>query len=155
MSYHKIMKTDFYKEGSDMCDGEHEKDSYEQYQELGGIINRDDYESALQRSAETGMVSDIMVAQIENMAKFAGIELQNEKSADDPWVKLYAVLRSDSKPEEVKYHYSQMSDQRLFAEVLRILRDTDALSKLIDAHHKIGTYCPICLKVVTSGEECH
>ena len=148
------MGIDFYKEGSDMRDGEQKKDPYAQYQELGGIINRKDYENALQRSAEATAVSDTIVAQVENMAKFAGIELQKEKSANDPRVKLYAVLRGDSKPEDVKYHHSQMSDQRLFAETLRILGDTEALSKLIDAHHKIGTYCPICLKVVTPGEEC-
>ena len=149
------MGIDFYKEGGDMRDGEQKKDSYAQYQELGGIINKEDYESALQRSAETAAVSDTtMVAQVEDMAEFAGIELQKEKSANDPRVKLYAVLRGDSKPEDVKYHHSQMSDQRLFAEVLRILGDTEALSKLIDAYHKIGTHCPICLKVVTPGEEC-
>lgn len=149
------MGTDFYKEGSDMPGGEQEKDPYEQYQELGGIINREDYERALQRSAEMAAVSDtIMVEQVENMAEFAGIELQNEKSANDPRVKLYAVLRSDSKPEKVKYYHSQMSDQRLFAEVLRILGGTEALDKLIGAYHKVGTYCPICLKVVAPNEEC-
>lgn len=138
-----------------MPGGEQEKDPYAQYQELGGIINRKDYESALQRTAETAAVSDTtMVEQVEKMARFAGIELQNEKSANDPRVKLYAVLRGDSKPEEIKYHHSQMSDQRLFAETLRMLGDTEALNKLIDAYHKTGTYCPICLKTVTSGEEC-
>ena len=72
----------------------------------------------------------------------------------DPKVKLYVVLRADNKPEDVKYHHSQMSDQRLFAEVLRMLGDTDALNKLVDAYHKVGIYCPICLKVIASGEEC-
>lgn len=151
------MEKDFYKEGGDMRDTEQKKDPYEQYQELGGIINREDYESAIQRSAETDTVSDTamkQVEQVENMAKFTGIELQNEKSANDPRVKLYAILRSDSKPKDVKYHHSQMSDQRLFAEVLRIFGDTEALSKLIGAYHKVGIHCPICLKIVAPGEEC-
>ncbi|MDP3697091.1 MAG: hypothetical protein Q8R55_03595, partial [Candidatus Taylorbacteria bacterium] len=88
------------------------------------------------------------MAQVKNLAKFAGIELQNKKSANDLRVKLYAVLREDDKSKEVKYHYNQMSDQRLFAEVLRILGDAESLNKLIGAYHKTGIHCPICLKVV-------
>src|SRR3989344_6426129 len=136
MLYYKIMEKDFYKEGSDMRDGEQKKDTYAQYKELRGIINKNDYESALERSAETDMVSDAAMKQVEDMAKFAGIELKSEEGANDPRVKLYAILRSDSKPENVQHHHSQMSDQRLFAEVLRILRDTKALNKLIGAYHK-------------------
>jgi len=138
MLYHKIMGIDFYKEGSDMRDGEQKKDTYAQDQELGGIINRKDYENALQRSAEATAVSDTIVAQVENMAKFAGIELQKEKSPNDPRVKLYAVLRGDSKPEDVKYHHSQMSDQRLFAEAVRMLWDVDSLNKMIAAYPNIS-----------------
>lgn len=137
-----------------MRDSKQEKDPYARYQELGGVINRNDYESALKRSGETAKVSDTAIKQVENMAKFAGIELQNEKSVNDPRIKLYAILRGDKKPEEVKHHHSQMSDQRLFAEALRMLGDTEALNKLTEAYHKVGTHCPICFKVATSGEEC-
>lgn len=137
-----------------MRNDEQKKDPYAQYRELGGIINKNDYESALKRSGETAEVSDAAVKQVENMEKFAGIETQNGKSAGDPRIKLYAILRGDNKPEKVKHHHSQMSDKRLFAETLRMLGDTEALDKLIGAYHKVGTHCPICLKVVASGEEC-
>lgn len=80
----------------------------------------------------------VAMKQAENMAKFAGIELQDH----DPRVKLYATLRDKT------------SDQSLFAEVLRMSRDTEALNKLIGAYHKTGTRCPICSKIVAPGEEC-
>lgn len=155
MLYHKIMKEDFNnKEASSMPGNEREKDPYARYQELGGIINKEDYENALKRLGNAAKVSDTAMEQVENIAKFAGIEIPNEESAGDPRIKLYAILRGDNKPEEVKYHHSQMSDQRLFAEALRMLGDTEALDKLIDAYHKVGTHCPICFKVVTPGEKC-
>ncbi len=138
-----------------MPGGEQEKDPYEQYQELGGIINREDYENALARARDAATAPEkMLVGQAELMAEFAGIELHNTKDAIDQRITLYETLRADSKPEEIKYHHSQMSDQRLFAEVLRMLGDTDSLNKLIGAYHKVGTHCPICLKVVASGEEC-
>ena len=87
---------------------------------------------------DTEQKTGVAMEQAENMAEFAGIELQDH----DPRVKLYATLRDKT------------SDQSLFAEVLRILGDTEALNKLIGAYHKMGIHCPICLKVVAPGEEC-
>ena len=102
------------------------------------IMEKDFYEEGIDmRDGE--QKSGVAMKQAENMAEFAGIELQDH----DPRVKLYATLRDKT------------SDQRLFAEVLRILRDTEALNKLIGAYHKVGIHCPICLKVVAPGEECH
>ncbi|MDO8575060.1 MAG: hypothetical protein Q7R61_02180 [bacterium] len=149
------MRTDFHEKGIDTRDAEQKKDPYEQYQELGGIINREDYENALARAHDAATTPEkMLIGQAELMAEFAGIELHNTKDAVDQRITLYEILRADSKPEEIKYHHSQMSDQRLFAEVLRMLGDTDSLNKLIGAYHKVGTHCPICLKVVTSGEKC-
>lgn len=105
------------------------------------------------RNIETSP-KEVLIKQAEHMAEFAGIELHNTQDKIDQRTVLYGILRADAKPEEVKYHHSQMSDQRLFAEVLRMLGDMDALSKLITAYHKVGTYCPICLKVAASGEKC-
>lgn len=119
-------------------DAPRENDLYAEYQKIGGIINMKDYESAYRRSIETITVSDAYRNQAEAIAKFAGIELQNTKGAVDPRVKLYAVLRGDEKPEGVKEHHAQMSDQRLFAEVLRMLGDTDALEKLTSAYPNIA-----------------
>ena len=50
---------------------------------------------------------------------------------------LYAVLRADANVDKEKYHHSQMSDQRLFAEALRMLGDTVSLRKFIAAHPHI------------------
>lgn len=132
-----------------------ENSHHKQYQESGGIINEVEYESALMRARNTETAPEkILIRQAEYIAEFAGIELHNTKDASDPRAVLYAILRADAKPKEIKDHHSQMSDQRIFAEVLRMHGDTDALNKLIAAYHKIGTYCPICLKVAVSDEEC-
>lgn len=131
-----------------------ENSRYQRYQEFGGIINENDYENALTRAHDTETAPEKMIKQAEHMAEFAGIELHNTEDAIDPRAVLYGILRADTKPKEVKYHHSQMPDQRIFAEALRMLGDTDALSKLINAYHKVRTHCPICLKVAVSGEEC-
>ena len=133
------MKIDSYEKDVDMPGGEQEKDPYEQYKELGGIINREDYENALARARDAATAPEkMLVGQAELMAEFAGIELHNTKDAIDQRITLYETLRADSKPEEIKYHHSQMSDQRLFAEVLRMLGDTDSLEKLIQAYPNIS-----------------
>lgn len=138
-----------------MYEAPEENSRYQQYQEFGGIINKKEYENALMRARNTETSPEkVLIRQAERIAEFAGIELQNTESEIDQRAVLYGILRADAKPEEVKDHHSQMSDQRLFAEVLRMLGDTDALSKLISAYHKVGTYCPICLKVAASGEKC-
>lgn len=128
--------------------------AYERYQKLGGIINEKDYGNALARVEETATLDKALIQQAEFIARFAGIELYNTKDVLDRRVVLYGILRTNARPGDVKYHHSQMCDQRLFAEALRMLGDTDALNKLVDAYHKVGTYCPICLKVAASGEEC-
>lgn len=138
------------------------KDSrYQQYRELGGIINEEDYENALLRAKnpvalDTDPVRKLeLVAAVKTIAELAGIELHNTKENLDRRVILFGVLRTDARPKETKYHHSQMGDPKLFAEVLRMLGDTDALDKLIDAYHKVETYCPVCLnKKVAYGEKC-
>jgi len=121
-----------------MPDTQKEKGHYARYQELGGIINKKDCESALVRSMETITVNDMAMGKVEDIAKFAGIELHNTKDAIDPRVKLYAVLRSDIKSKkEAEYHHSDMSDQRLFAEALRMLGDAESLERLIHAYPNI------------------
>ena len=128
-------------------------EAYSKYQELGGIINEEDCKNAWARAEKATAFIKSLIGQAKEIARYAGIILDNSDGVD-PKVKLYAVLRADNKPEDVKHHHSQMSDQRLFAEALRMLGDTDALNKLVDAYHKVGTYCPICLKVIKSDEEC-
>jgi len=111
---------------------------YERYKELGGIINEKDYESALTRAKNTTALDLLLIKQLEFIAEFAGIELHSTEDAVDRRAILYGILRTDSKPKEAKYHHSQMSDQRLFAEALRMLGDTDALHKLVSTHPHIS-----------------
>ncbi len=132
--------------------------NYEQYKRLGGIINEKDYQSALDRAKNittlerpdflrnghsVSRAKDIMIldkeliSQAETMARVAGITLRNSEDALDPRTILYGILRRDTNP-GVEYHHSQMSDQRLFAEVLRMLGDADSLQKLIETHPNIS-----------------
>jgi ribosomal 30S subunit maturation factor RimM len=116
-----------------------ENDRYQQYIKNGGIINKKDYEGVLDRAQTSSItLESSQVKQVELMAKFAGIELNNAENTIDQRIILYEILRSDSKPEDAEYHHSQMSDQRLFAEALRMLGDIDSLKKLIQAYPNIS-----------------
>jgi hypothetical protein len=64
--------------------------------------------------------------------------LRNTENTIDQRTILYATLRSDVAPKEVEHHHSQMSDQRLFAEVLRMLGDVESLDKMIEAYPNIS-----------------
>ena len=113
------------------------KYSYQQYRELGGVINEEDYQSVL-NCAQSAVTVDnkALIAQSELIAKKSGIMLHNSEDALDQRTVLYGILRTDTNPGE-KYHHGQMSDQELFAEALRMLGDADSLKKLIDAHPNI------------------
>ncbi len=119
-------------------EGTEDAPDYEQYQGLGGIINKKDYQSALDRAKDTTTLDKALISQTESMAKGAGITLRNSKDALDPRIILYGILRRDTNLTKAKYHHSQMSDQRLFAEVLRMLGDVDSLQKLIETHPRIS-----------------
>ena len=111
---------------------------YQQYRKLGGIINENDYDSALLRAKSATTLDKTRTAQAEHVARFAGIELHNAGDVLDPITALYGILRADIRPEKVRHHHSQMCDQRLFAEALRMLGNVDALNKLIRAHPHIS-----------------
>lgn len=113
------------------------KDLYQQYQELGGIINEKDYQSALDRVQKMSELNNkSLIAQAELIANKSGIILHNSDGVLDPRIILYGILRIDINPGE-KYHHSQMGDQQIFAEALRMLGDADSLKKLIEAHPNI------------------
>ena len=115
------------------------EESYHQYKEQGGIINEQDYQNALQRANDSSTIfNKTLRVQAEGIAGFAEIELHNEAGVIDPRIKLYVILRGDVGPAEVKHHHDEMSDQRLFAEALRMLGDTESLDKMIRAYKDIS-----------------
>ncbi len=122
-----------------MQNNEKGSNCYGRYKKLGGIINEKDYESALTRAKNTTTLNILLIQQSEFIARIAGIKLCNTKDTIDQRTILYGILRSDTKSkEEAEYHHSDMSDQRLFAEVLRMLGDIDSLNKLINTHPNIA-----------------
>lgn len=119
------------------------EDSYARYLKLGGVINEKDYQQAIDKTLETTLDRNdpqikSRISQAETIAKHAGIKLNNLEKVLDPRLLLYVILRSDVKPKDVKYHHSQMSDQKIFGEVLRMYEDADSLDKLIKAYPNIS-----------------
>ena len=131
------MNRESFKDVDDAQNGEKEENFYSQYRELGGIINERDCESALAKAKNTTEVAPVLVTQAECIAEFAGIKLHSTEGALDPVIVLYAALRTDVNSEKVVHHHSQMCDQRLFAEALRMLGYTDSLDKLLRAYPNI------------------
>ena len=115
-----------------------EKYNYQRYLALGGIINEVDYNSAIERIDIFHPLSKTLILQAKNIAKYAGIELQNVEGDLDKRVGLYGILRSDIRPEGVKYHHNSMSDQQIFVEALRMLEDAESVDKMIKKHRNIS-----------------
>ena len=113
--------------------------SFENYRNAGGILSEADYTSALTRMKEKRTMNPSSLLQAEDMATKAGITLQDPQQGIDPRVALYAILQGDFKlgPGSDKNHYSRMSDQPLFAEVLRMLGDAESLTKFQNAYPNI------------------
>jgi hypothetical protein len=131
------MNNELLEKGPDMQDTP-EENSYQRYQDLGGVINETDYDSALSRLKEAYISDKTLIAQAENIARFAGIELQSDEDASDPRVILYGILRRDVRSEGVKYHHDQMSDQKIFMEALRMLGDVESADKMVKAYLNIS-----------------
>lgn len=124
--------------GEVMRDAPKENNDYQNYERLGVRINETDYSSVLQRARSAPAPEQALITQAELIAKTSGIALHGEAGALDKRVVLYGILRTDLKPPDVKDHYSQMSDQPLFAEALRMAGDDDSLQKLISTHPHIS-----------------
>ena len=123
--------------GTDMRGQTGENGAYDRYRELGGIINEKACKSALEKAEKMAAFHKFLIGQAENIARHAGIVLDNSGGVD-PKVRFYAALRTDTNSGNEKYHHSQMSDQRLFAEALRMLGDADSLNKIIAAYPHIS-----------------
>ena len=124
------------------------RSNYSEFLELGGIINEKDYQNTLERAKDPNVLyrKDRFEAQqvknpikqVKSIAEFSGIELSDSENNLDSKVVLYVILRLDVRPEKVGHHHSQMSDQQLFGEVLRILGDVDSLDTLMKAYPNIS-----------------
>ena len=130
----------FEKETADIVEN-----NYQRYLGLGGIINENDYQSALDRMNNTRTLNGNdpqvrnSILQAVEMARHAEVELNDSlETVPDPKIVLYVILRLDTKPKDVEYHHSQMSDQRIFGEVLRMLGDVDSFDKLVKAYPNIS-----------------
>lgn len=112
------------------------KMGYFRYQALGGIINKGDYYKTLRRAGKITSLRFDLVLQAEEIARVAGLTLDDKKCFDKITV-LYGVLRTDQNP-GLEHHHSQMNDQRLFAEALRMLNHPDLLAQVIAAYPNIN-----------------
>lgn len=101
--------------------------SFERYKESGGQIDEKAYQNVLEKFKQPTTPDKPVVLQVEAMAAKSGIELRSSKDSPDPRIVLYGIMRSES----------NLRDQRLFAEVLRISGDTDSLKKLMETYPNI------------------
>ncbi len=120
------------------------ENGYQRYLELGGIINEKDYRSAIDRmnnvctfDRRNSQVRNSM-QQVMEMARYAKIELSGSEDVLDPKIVSYVILRLDVKPENVEHHHSQMIDQRIFMEALRMLGDVESMDKIIKTYPNIS-----------------
>lgn len=120
--------------------------NYRDYKIASGQFfkNETDYSSAIARAGGKKTIDSHTLAQAQIMARVAGITLEDPKEGIDQLVALYEVLaelranRNLDPKEKDKYNWSKMdSDQRLFAEALRMLGDSESLAKFLAAHPHI------------------
>lgn len=107
--------------------------SYEQYAQLGGIINELDHADIISRAKSAVELNKWAVMQAESIALYSGVGQEVLVEATP----LYVVMRTDRKPADVEYHHCQMCDQRIFAEALRMIGDVEDLAKIIAAYPSI------------------
>jgi hypothetical protein len=106
-------------------EAEVEKNDWQKYQELGGIIDEPGYASAMERANDSYEIDENKVKRIRAIAYAAEIELTPQA------VKLFSILRGDEKPSGVEHHHSQMTDEKLLIQVLLILGDKELADKII------------------------
>ena len=115
--------------------------SYEGYIALGGRIDEENYQRVMKRASEES--SHFRVNQLRDQtrstADVSGISLDvvRDEACIDPRC-IYEILRYDVKPADVKDHHSQMCDQQLLVESLRMLEQGSAAQAIIDRHPHIS-----------------
>lgn len=75
---------------------------------------------------------DQRVLQAENMAESAGIALDNTKGLD-PRVLLYVIMRDEKRPNGAEFYHDDMTDNRLFEEILRMAGDAESVNKFVES----------------------
>jgi len=107
---------------------------YENYKASGGILSQAEYQSVLERAADSKNVPSVSTeAQATHMAQASEIVLSPET------VTIYGILRHDEKPSpDTKGHYSALSDQKLLAEALRLVGDERPLTTFIEKYPHIS-----------------
>lgn len=103
---------------------------YDKYKNVGGILSSEEYQDVLKRAADGTFSNSKWFVNAHSMTQSAGIPLSSETAT------IYGILR-DEKPDPVKEHYSEKSDQELLAEALRIVGDESSLSKFIENYPHI------------------
>jgi hypothetical protein len=108
------------------------RQSYEKYKVSGGRLSPEEYRNVLARFADgkENPSASLSSAHANSMARAAGITLTSEA------VSLYGKLRAEQ-PDPEKEHYSEMSDQQLLAEALRISGDTRSLTAFMEKYPHI------------------
>lgn len=74
----------------------------------------------------------------EALVSVVGTELGAVKFAKDKRAALFGILRGDTNTSGAEHHHSQMNDQNLFAEALRMSGDEESLKKLAEAYPDIS-----------------
>jgi len=109
---------------------------YERYLERGGILNEVDYQRVMEKTRQAVQLRQSLILQAEQIAKCSGVVLNNFPQQPDEVTILYGVLRTDEKP-GAENHHGQMSDQRLFAEALKMLDRLGLLVKVMETYPNI------------------
>ena len=102
--------------------------------ELGGSLGS--RQRATFNESENG--ENKRVCRHSTMLAYLRSEGKRDWGVVDSKIILYGILRGDVRPEGVEYHHDEMSDQRLFAEALRMLGDAESLDKMIEAYPNIS-----------------
>lgn len=121
---------------------EHEpKYSYAGYVAVGGRIDEANYQRVMKRASEESGHFRVnhLRDQTRSTADVSGVSLDavRDDVGIDPRC-IYEILRYDEKPADAKDHHSQMSDQELLVESLRMLEQGSAAQAIIDKHPHIS-----------------
>ena len=115
--------------------------SYADYISMGGRIDEENYTRVIQMAQDEAGASAVTKFTLFQTATIAGtsdisLEAIHAETGINP-VCIYSILRSDKIPREVRDHHSQMNDQQLLVESLRMLGAHSAIDAIIAKHPHI------------------